>query len=93
MATARAASGRAIVSASRFTAPRPSSAIRTRIVVSAGRTNAASGMSSKPATATSAGTASPSSSNAARQPSAMPSLAANTAAGRRPSAPIARPAA
>ena len=90
---ARAASGSAIASASRLTAPRPSSAIRTRIVVSAGRTNAACGMSSKPATAMSSGTTSPSSSNAARQPSAIPSFAANTAPGRRISAPIARPAA
>lgn len=93
MVAARGVSGAAISAASWFTAPRPSSMIGTRIVVSAGRANAASGISSNPATAMWPGTARPSAPNAARHPIAITSLAANTAAGRGVLAASSRPAA
>ena len=54
-----------------------------RTVVRPGRTVAASGMSSKPTTATSSGTRSPASAMAWNAPSAMRSLAANTPSTRR----------
>ena len=66
--------------------------MRARTVVSGGLTQRLSGMSSKPASAMSAGTRRPASLNAERQPIAIMSLLANTALGRCTDAAIRLPA-